>query len=86
MTQNLEISLLRAFITIADQGSMTAAGHALHLTQGAISQRIARLESVSGPLFFREHRDVRLTPRMAEQTLAERRQTHVAMLAKEQRS
>ncbi|HVE08928.1 MAG TPA: LysR substrate-binding domain-containing protein [Paraburkholderia sp.] len=62
MTQNLEISLLRAFITIADQGSMTAAGHALHLTQGAISQRIARLESVSGPLFFREHRDVRLTP------------------------
>ncbi|MFC0397484.1 LysR family transcriptional regulator [Paraburkholderia rhizosphaerae] len=62
MTKNLEIGLLRAFVTIADHGSMTAAGNALHLTQGAISQRIARLEALSGQLFFRDHRDVRLTP------------------------
>ena len=62
MTRNLEITLLRAFVTIADRGSMTAAAHTLHLTQGAISQRVAKLEAVSGPLFFRDHRDMRLTP------------------------
>lgn len=62
MTRNLEITLLRAFVTIADRGSMTAAAHTLHLTQGAISQRVAKLEAMSGPLFFRDHRDMRLTP------------------------
>jgi DNA-binding transcriptional LysR family regulator len=61
MARNLDIALLRAFVTIADHGSMTAAGHALHLTQGAVSQQIARLEALSGPLFFRDHRDLRLT-------------------------
>jgi DNA-binding transcriptional LysR family regulator len=83
MTQTLEISLLRAFITIADHGSMTAAGHALHLTQGAISQRIAKLEALSGPLFFRDHRDVRLTP-VGERLLAHARRLldlHDALLA-----
>ncbi|MDR6450442.1 DNA-binding transcriptional LysR family regulator [Paraburkholderia terricola] len=61
MARNLDIALLRAFSTIADHGSMTAAGHALHLTQGAVSQQIARLEVLCGPLFFRDHRELRLT-------------------------
>jgi DNA-binding transcriptional LysR family regulator len=61
MTRNLDIALLRAFVTTADHGSMTAAGNALHLTQGAVSQQIARLEALCGPLFFRDHRDLRLT-------------------------
>lgn len=61
MARNLDIALLRAFATIADHGSMTAAGHALHLTQGAVSQQIARLEVLCGPLFFRDHRELRLT-------------------------
>jgi DNA-binding transcriptional LysR family regulator len=61
MARNLDIALLRAFVTTAGHGSMTAAGHVLHLTQGAVSQQIARLEALSGPLFFRDHRDLRLT-------------------------
>ena len=61
MTRNLDIALLRAFVTTAEHGSMTAAGNTLHLTQGAVSQQIARLESLSGSLFLRGHRDLRLT-------------------------
>ena len=56
MVRNLDIALLRAFVTVADHGSMTAASRALHLTQGAVSQQVARLETLSGPLFVREHR------------------------------
>ncbi|MBN3787026.1 LysR substrate-binding domain-containing protein [Burkholderia sp. Ac-20353] len=61
MPRNLDIALLRAFVTVADHGSMTAAAHALHLTQGAVSQQVARLEALSGPLLFREHRNLHLT-------------------------
>ncbi|MCA8019740.1 LysR substrate-binding domain-containing protein [Burkholderia metallica] len=61
MTRHLDIALLRAFVTVADHRSMTAASRALHLTQGAISQQIARLETLSGPLFVREHRNLLLT-------------------------
>ncbi len=61
MVRNLDIALLRAFVTVADHGSMTAASRALHLTQGAISQQVARLETLSGPLFVREHRNLLLT-------------------------
>lgn len=58
---DLEIALLRAFVAVADCKSMTAAGHLLHLTQGAISQRISRLEAQTGLLFVRKHRDICLT-------------------------
>ncbi|MBU9337952.1 LysR substrate-binding domain-containing protein [Burkholderia multivorans] len=61
MARHLDLALLRTFVTIADHRSMTAAGHALHLTQGAISQQVARLEALSGPLFVREHRNLLLT-------------------------
>lgn len=61
MARNLDIALLRAFVAVADRKSMTAAARLLHLTQGAISQQISRLETHSGPLFVREHRDMRLT-------------------------
>ncbi len=40
---------------------MTAAGNALHLTQSAVSQQIARLEDLSGALFTRDRRNFRLT-------------------------
>ncbi|GAB7524319.1 LysR substrate-binding domain-containing protein [Paraburkholderia sp. 2C] len=62
---------------------MTAAAHTLHLTQGAISQRVAKLEAVSGPLFFRDHRDMRLTP-LGERMLGQARRLlalHDGMLA-----
>lgn len=61
MTRNLDIALLRTFVTVADHTSMTAAGNALHLTQSAVSQHIARLEDISGALFIRERRTLRLT-------------------------
>ena len=63
MTRNLDIGLLRAFAVVADRRSMTAASQVLPLTQGAVSQQIARLETLAGgPLLARERRGLRLTP------------------------
>jgi DNA-binding transcriptional LysR family regulator len=62
MTRNLDITLIRTFVAVADQASMTAAGNVLHLTQSAISQQIKRLEAVlGGDLFERDRRGLRLT-------------------------
>lgn len=61
MARNLDVALLRTFVTAADHASMTAAGNVLNLTQSAVSQQIARLESVAGPVFVREHRRIKLT-------------------------
>ena len=33
--RNLDLELIRAFVAVADHGSMTIAGNALHLTQSA---------------------------------------------------
>jgi DNA-binding transcriptional LysR family regulator len=63
MLRNLDINLLRTFVAVADHGSMTAAGNALHLTQSAISQQTKRLEAVLGcELIARERGGLRLTP------------------------
>ncbi len=83
MARNLDLALLRAFVSVADHRSMTAAGHALHLTQGAISQQVARLEMLSGPLFVREHRNLLLTA-AGERLLEQARRllaVHDALLA-----
>jgi DNA-binding transcriptional LysR family regulator len=73
MSRNLDIALLRAFTTVADRRSMTAAAEALHLTQGAVSQQIARLEAIAGgPLLARERPGLRLTP-AGEQLLGKAR-------------
>ncbi|TEU83523.1 LysR family transcriptional regulator, partial [Burkholderia cepacia] len=83
MARHLDIALLRAFVTVADHRSMTAASRALHLTQGAISQQVARLETLSGPLFVREHRNLLLTPD-GERLLGQARRllaVHDALLA-----
>ncbi|MBD1554583.1 LysR family transcriptional regulator [Pseudomonas typographi] len=62
MPRHLDISLLRTFVAVHERGSMTAAAHSLHLTQGAISQHIKRLEDVFGtPLFDRQPRRLGLT-------------------------
>ena len=62
MQRHFDISLLRTFVAVHDHGSMTAAANSLHLTQGAVSQQIKRLEDVfSFPLFERQHRQLRLT-------------------------
>lgn len=62
MPRNLDIALLRTFVAVADRASMTAAANALHLTQGAVSQQIKRLEDLFGdPLFDRGRRGLRMT-------------------------
>jgi DNA-binding transcriptional LysR family regulator len=63
MVRNLDIALLRTFAVVADQRSMTRASELLHLTQGAISQQIARLEGLVGyAVLLRGPRGLRLTP------------------------
>ncbi|MER9367309.1 LysR substrate-binding domain-containing protein [Mesorhizobium sp. M0518] len=62
MIRNLDMALIRTFITVADKASMTAAANALHLTQGAVSQQVKRLEEAFGSsLFRRDRRGLRLT-------------------------
>ncbi|MGM0569206.1 LysR family transcriptional regulator [Marinobacter sp.] len=58
----MDSSALKAFVTIVDQGSFSEAAETLHLTQPAISKRLAALENQLGtPLLERSHRKIRLT-------------------------
>ncbi|MQB43011.1 LysR family transcriptional regulator [Rhizobium sp. ICMP 5592] len=62
MSRNFDIALIRTFVAVADHGSMTIAANTLHMTQGAVSQQIKRLEDMLGcTLFEREKRGLRLT-------------------------
>jgi DNA-binding transcriptional LysR family regulator len=62
MIRNLDTQALRTFTTVAELASMTRAAEQLHLTQGAISQQIKRLEEqFQAPLFIRARRGLRLT-------------------------
>jgi DNA-binding transcriptional LysR family regulator len=62
MTHDVDLRLLRAFTMVADRGSFSAAAEALHITQPALSRRIAELESTLGlRLFNRTSRRVVLT-------------------------
>ena len=62
MARNLDTSLLRAFVTVAETSSMTVAANALHLTQAAISQQVKRLEDTFAcSLFERDRRGIKLT-------------------------
>ncbi|WP_237065820.1 LysR family transcriptional regulator [Microbulbifer guangxiensis] len=58
----MEIQWLRAFLSIAEQGSVSEAAEHLHLTQPAVSKRLAALEQQLGtPLFDRIGRKLQLT-------------------------
>ncbi len=62
MPRDLDLTLLRTFVAVADRAGMTAAANALHLTQGAVSQQVRRLEDLLGAaLFERDRRGLRLT-------------------------
>lgn len=64
------LTALRVFFIAAREGSFTKAGAALHVTQGAVSRQVKRLEEDIGrPLFFRAHQGIELTE--AGRTLAE---------------
>ena len=63
MNRDIDIALLRAFTSVIDTGSVTAAARLLNRTQAAVSLQIKRLEDVLGQaLFQREHRRLTLTP------------------------
>ena len=62
MTRNLDISVLRTFLSVAETTSMTTAANALNLTQAAVSQQVKRLEEMfGGQMFERDRRGMKLT-------------------------
>lgn len=74
MSRNLDLDLIRTFVAVADSASMTVAANRLHLTQGAVSQQVKRLEDLLDcPLFVRKTRKLELS-RQGEQFLAKARQ------------
>jgi DNA-binding transcriptional LysR family regulator len=71
---NVSLRQLRAFVTVAEVGSFTAAASALNLTQSAVRVLIAELERGLGlRLFDRTTRSVRLTDAGQELHLPARR-------------
>lgn len=59
----LSSDALAAFFAVAQTGSFSKAAKTLHVTQSAVSQRIANLERIlSTSLFVREHHRISLTP------------------------
>ncbi|MDX1455934.1 MAG: LysR family transcriptional regulator, partial [Marinobacter sp.] len=58
----MDSNSLKAFVTIVDLGSFSEAAETLHLTQPAISKRLAALENQLGsPLLDRSQRNLQLT-------------------------
>lgn len=58
----IETRLLRYFLTVAQEKSITAAAKALHITQPTLSRQMAMLEEEVGtPLFVRGSRPLELT-------------------------
>lgn len=83
----MEIRVLRYFLAVAREGSVTRAAEALHLTQPTLSRQLAQLEADLGVrLFERGARRITLTPqgvlfrRRAEQIveLADKAQRELA--------
>src|SRR5215217_3235318 len=62
MARNVDTSLVRAFVAVAETSGMTRAANVLSLTQAAVSQQIKRLEDSFGcQLFERDRRGMKLT-------------------------
>jgi LysR family transcriptional activator of mexEF-oprN operon len=62
--KDLDLNLLRVFVVVAEEGSVTAAASRLYLTQPAVSAALRRLSSAVGaPLFVRVGRGLELTAR-----------------------
>lgn len=59
----MELFQLQSFVRVAEEGSITRAAEALHLTQPAVTNHVRALErELRAPLFDRTGRGVRLTP------------------------
>ncbi|MEO0386881.1 MAG: LysR family transcriptional regulator [Pseudomonadota bacterium] len=62
MPRNLDLTALRAFVTVAETGGVTRAAGQLNLTQSAVSMQLKRLEQALGqPLIDRSGRGIGLT-------------------------
>jgi len=62
MDRLLEVAPLRSFVAVADCGGFQRAAVTLHLSQGAVSQHVRRLETAIGrPLVERQGRGSRFT-------------------------
>lgn len=60
--RNLDITTLRSFVAVAEQGGVTRAATALNLTQSAVSMQLKRLEELLGlDLLDRSGRRIALT-------------------------
>ena len=76
--RNLDTSLLRSFVTVAETRSMTIAARQLNLTQAAVSQQIKRLEEqFQTSLFERSRKGLDVTHE--GQRLLERAQRMLAI-------
>lgn len=63
MARNLDLTALRAVVTVAETGSVTRAAQVLNLTQSAVSMQIRRLEEMLGQqMFTRSQRRMTLSP------------------------
>ena len=58
---NLDWTLTRSFLAVAETGSLSAAARKLNLSQPTLSRQIAQLEAQLGPLFHRQPRGLDLT-------------------------
>jgi DNA-binding transcriptional LysR family regulator len=73
MLRNLDVALLRAFLSVVETGGVTRAAGTLGLSQAAVSQQIKRLEeALDCRLFEREGRRLALAP-AGERLLAQAR-------------
>jgi DNA-binding transcriptional LysR family regulator len=60
---SIDLRQLAYFVTVVDQGSVTGAAEALHITQPVLSRQLREMERRIGlSLFEREGRRLRLTP------------------------
>lgn len=60
--RNLDLTTLRSFVAVADNGGVTRAAGMLNLTQSAVSMQLKRLETLLGrDLFDRSSRRIALT-------------------------
>lgn len=81
----MEIDNLRAFLAVASCGSFSRAAQQLHLTQPAISKRIAALEAqAERPLFDRIGRQIQLT--QAGRTLLPRAENILSQVSEARRA
>ncbi|GAA3544742.1 LysR family transcriptional regulator [Zobellella aerophila] len=67
MSKDLQLDWLRAFVSVVDTGSLTAAARQVYRSQSAVSMQIKKLEEVVGrPLLARGPRHLLLTPAGSE--------------------